>query len=367
MKKHILLTVLLLFSATILTSAQSDMPTLGDLDEGWNLIETDGFCSAGDPYHFFANVSDASDDLLIFFDGGGACWTGQQCNIDIFPNIHEHLADPEVEDDVGGIFDLDNARNPVVDYSMVFIPYCTGDVFVGGGAREYSYPSPDGEVTISVNHTGYTNTQTVLDWVYDNFDTPEHVIVSGSSGGAIGSSFFSGFIAEQYTDVPVLLVADAAGGYGSPNIARTFNAWDTASILPDWEGYEGKDNDNLTFEDFYVASALHADNLTIAQYNAAFDSTQISFQVILGDPLGTLDLSERIFEHYAEIEALAGIELFTYTAGGDTHTILPTDRVYTYTVEGVRFIDWFTALINGDDAGDVSCTNDDLGCDVAPD
>lgn len=368
MKRYLLLIVLLLFSAVIITSAQSDLPSAGDLEDGWNVIETGGFCSAGTPYQFYARTSEASDNLLVYFNGGGACWFGQACDLEAEPNIHTPFADADSNNpNFGdGIFAMDNEENPFSDYDMVFVPYCTGDVFVGGGEQEYTYTNEDDEeVTITTYHNGFENTSTVLNWTYENFDAPESVLVAGSSAGAIGSSFHSGFIAENYSDVAVTLMADAAGGYNSPNAFAVMNAWRTMEILPDWEEYADASAETLTFEDFYIASANHNDNLTISQYNTAHDQVQIDFTAALGEELETINLPERILNHYVEIESAVDA-FYSYTPGGSVHTILRSPHFYTYDVEGVRFVDWLAELVTTGAVEDVSCVDELEGCTIPP-
>jgi hypothetical protein len=38
----------------------------------------------------------------------------------------------------GGILDFDRADNPFADYSFVYVPWCTGDLYLGDITREYS-------------------------------------------------------------------------------------------------------------------------------------------------------------------------------------------------------------------------------------
>ncbi|MEZ5488719.1 MAG: pectin acetylesterase-family hydrolase [Gammaproteobacteria bacterium] len=367
MKKAVLFLVGMIFCSAL--AAQSNLPSVADLDDGWTAIPTGGLCSAGTPYQFYANPSASSDNLLIYFNGGGACWFGQACDLNSQPNVHSPFADMDANNPAlgHGIFAEDATDNPFRDYDMVFLPYCTGDVFVGAGERFYSYTNAEGgEVTINTYHNGYLNSTTVLDWIYQNFDAPERVVIGGSSAGAIGSSFYAGFVAEHYADTPVVLIADAAGGYNSPDLPNTFNAWDTAAILPDWPDYAGKTNDTLTFEDFYIASARHSPNLTIAQYNAAEDAVQYNFSYLIGDPPGSFSLAQRILNHYVEIESAVD-SLHSYTAGGTVHTILRSPLFYSYEVEGVRFVDWVDDLINGRPVRDISCVNEADGCAMAPD
>ncbi len=359
------LLLVLPFTASV-TLAAGDLPSVKSLGDSWNAIDTDGVCSTGTPYKFFVRPVPSSQKLMMFFNGGGACWFGQQCDLNAKPTTHTPFADmdqnnPEKKD---GIFKLDHEGNPFSDYNIVFLPYCTGDVHIGGGAKTYIYTNDTGaEVTVEVQHSGFSNSMTVLDWTFENFSTPENVVVAGDSAGAVGASFYAGIVAEKYTSAPVVLLADAAGGYNSKNLPKTFESWDTASILPKWPMYEGETNETLTFEDFYIAGANHATNLTIAQYNAANDETQKNFTLLLGDAPDSFSIPQRILHHYAEIEDAVST-FYTYTASGSTHTILGTPNFYTYEVEGVKFSDWLTGLVAGEKVGDVSCVDDVRGCFV---
>ncbi len=363
-----ILVFIILVTSTAWATAQSGLPSLSSLDQGWNTIETDGVCSAGTPYQFYVRPSAQNSDVLVFFNGGGACWFGEACDLNAQPNVHSPFADMEQNNPAfgDGIFDYDNPANPFADYTAVFVPYCNGDVHIGGGEQTYTYENQEGEeVTVTAYHNGYENSQTVLEWVYGNFSAPDKVVVSGSSAGAIGGSFFSGLVAEHYSQVPIVLIADAAGGYGTPNLPVVHEAWNTASILPSWEEYAGESNQSITFEDFYIASANHNPNLTIAQYNAAEDAVQKSFTYLIGDPPGTFSLPQRILNNYQKIESAVD-NFYSYTAGGDTHTIMRSDYFYSYEVEGIRFVDWVAALINGEAVADVSCVNLSEGCADAP-
>lgn len=346
----------------------AQLPSVDELERDWNTIHTDGVCSSGTPYQFYAKPSNSSAELLIYFNGGGGCWFGQACDLNSEPNIHTPFAEMPGNNPANakGIFDFEATANPFADYDIVVLPYCTGDVHIGGGEREYNYTTPGGErVSVTTQHKGYDNSQEVMDWVYQNFPSPERIVVSGSSAGAIGASFFAGGIAENYSDVDTVLIADAAGGYASPGISAAMSAWDVASVLPDWDEYQGKDNSNLTFEDFYIASANHNPNLRIAQYNTAEDAVQINFTQVMGDDPANFSLPQRLFNNYLVIES--GVDEFhSYTAGGDVHTIMLSPLFYEYEVEGVGFHDWVAQLVSGADVADISCTREERGCSHAP-
>ena len=365
MKSFVIALFLLL---PLAASAQTNLPAVDSFDDGWNTLETDGLCSAGTPFQFYAKTSDASNNLLIFFNGGGACWFGQSCDLSSEPNIHSPFADMDANNPnlATGIFDFENTENPFADYDMVFIPYCTGDVHIGSGERNYSYQNAAGdEVNYTAHHNGFENSMTSLNWIFDNFTAVDNVVVAGSSAGAIGGSFYSGIVAEHYPSSPVVLIADAAGGYRTSKLPVTHKAWDTAAILPDWEEYEGETNETLTFEDFYIASANHNPNLRLAQYNAAEDGVQKNFTYVIGDAPGSFSLPLRMLTSYQEIEDSTD-EFYSYTAGGDVHTILRSDIFYEYEVEDTRFVDWVKDLVDGKQVADISCVDDAAGCNEAP-
>ena len=85
-------------------------PTLNDLDEGWNMLFPGGdtVCSNGNEYAFFVRPGDPKQ-LLIYFQGGGACWYGEICDVTERPT-YDPLVD--VSDspalNPAGIFDLEN-------------------------------------------------------------------------------------------------------------------------------------------------------------------------------------------------------------------------------------------------------------------
>lgn len=362
------LAIALLLMLPIIASAQTSLPSIDTLEDGWNTLETDGQCSAGTPFQFYAKSSNASNNLLIFFNGGGACWFGQACDLSSEPNIHSPFADMDANNPSlsEGIFDFENTENPFAAYDMVFIPYCTGDVHIGSGEKNYTYQNASGtEVSYTAHHNGFENSMESLNWIYDNFTTVDNVVVAGSSAGAIGASFYSGLIAGHYSSAPVVLLADAAGGYRTSLLPVTLNAWDTAAILPDWDEYAGQTNDSLSFEDFYIASKNHNANLRLAQYNAAEDEVQKSFTHVIGDAPGSFSLPLRILSNYQEIEG-ATDEFFSYTAGGPVHTILRSNIFYEYEVEDTRFVDWVQDLIDGKQVQDISCVDDAAGCVEAP-
>ena len=145
-------------------------------------------CARDSAFAFFVH-SGRSRHLAIYFEGGGACWNAGNCDLEGRPTFDPQVDARDHPSRAGGILDLSDPRNPIRDFSIVFVPYCTGDVFLGSRTATYTVPAaPDApERSYRIRHRGSTNTDFVLDWVFAHFPEPDLVFVTGSSAGAIAT------------------------------------------------------------------------------------------------------------------------------------------------------------------------------------
>ena len=86
----------------------------------------------------------SSDRLVIYFEGGGACFDAATCLLnDGFSNFNAPQFTAWANTlGGGGMFDADAADNPVADWNFVYVPYCTNDVHAGD--REDFAAGPEG-------------------------------------------------------------------------------------------------------------------------------------------------------------------------------------------------------------------------------
>lgn len=152
----------------------------------WETISPGGNtqCSDGSDYQFHVKPGNPNK-LLVFLNGGGACWNAQTCDISskrpaYVPRVDLSHNDPNHH---SGIFELSNPSNPAKDWTMVFVPYCTGDVHLGSSTQQYK---TERGREFTINHFGAINSQAVLDWIADNL-SPSQVLVSGASAGALAA------------------------------------------------------------------------------------------------------------------------------------------------------------------------------------
>lgn len=182
----------------------------GELDAGgfvppsygrWEKFEPQGaVCADGSQYKIFINFSRTSQDVVFFFEGGGACWDYASCTgtgirsaanrnglSDTHATAHATFGSFSVPVDV--VYPLLNADarvNPMSDWNKVFVPYCTGDVFAGD--TTVTYADPDGVApSVEFNHRGHDNLLKSVAMLSTMFETIPRMFVSGCSAGGAGA------------------------------------------------------------------------------------------------------------------------------------------------------------------------------------
>ena len=333
------------------TTTTTEPATTGE----WVVHDADGcVCADGSDYQYLTWAGDP-DKVVIFLQGGGACFTAETCEIGgpAQSFSHDIVADLEAARSGGfrrGLFDFDNPENPVGDWSVIYLPYCTGDVFLGTRAHTYS-----DEVTIS--HTGNLNARKGVEHLLANHPGATHVFVTGSSAGAVPAPLVAGLVAEQYPDADVAALGDGAGGYGANPVVMGFlNAqWGIADGIPDWSVADGIDVTTLGAPDNYILAVNQFDNLRVARFDDAYDSVQAGFASLFSLSGGGTVL-DVVLESEAYIEQ-AGIDLPVFIAAGNDHTTMLAEDFYELEEGGVRWVDWLTDFITGEPLDDVKCTD----------
>ena len=322
---------------------------LNSLSKGWNRIPgRDGTGCAQDSTFAFRVRPGLPDKVMIFLNGGGACWRTQDCDPKGKPTYTMKVDSANDVSVRSGLLDVANDANPVRDYTIIFVPYCTGDVHLG--TRQVDYEVKGSDKTISIRHGGGANLEAVLDWVFTNVRNPRTVFVAGVSAGAIPSPVVAEKVSRHYPRARVVQLGDGAGGYHTAAVSGILADWGAADYLADDPAFRAIDSASITFERMYTAAARAAPRVHFAQVNTTDDATQVFFLSMLG--VKNTPLVKQLAAAYEEIHQ-AVPSFRSYTAPGKAHTILRSNAVYTTTVDGVAFKDWLTALVNGEEVNDV--------------
>ena len=93
--------------------------------------------------------------------------------------------------------------------------------------------------------------------------------------------------------------------------------------------------------------------IVFARHDYAYVENQEYRLPLAGIPVR--DLLSLIDANETRIED-AGVELLSYIAPGNEHTVLSDAGFYTETVNGERLVDWMTRLIERRSVADVHCT-----------
>lgn len=323
---------------------------------GWREIpvEEDAACSQGTPFRFMVHPGSATH-LFIYFQGGGACWSGENCDVRGEPTYDPLFNDEDHPARLSGIFELGRPENPLRDFTGVFVPYCTGDVHLGDRRVTYRVASDNATAPsreLDVRHYGYRNAQAVLEWIYANVPTPELIFVTGGSAGAIPSPFIAARVQDRYPAARVVQLGDGAGGYRVSDLGWILSQWGVIGVVRGFPEFEAYDSASLNYEALYIASARARPRITFAQVNTAQDEVQLRFLRLLG--VDRPDLPRLLEANYADIRrAVPGFR--TFTAPGTRHTILGRPEFYTLEVQGVRLRDWVADLLAGKPVEDVGC------------
>jgi len=322
-------------------------PTTAAAPAGFRKIVPGGDCqcSDGSEFSFYVREADPTK-VVLFFQGGGACFSAETCaGADATSKLTTGPADNP--NDADGIFDLSDERNPLADHSFVYVPYCTGDVHLGDNTQEYS---PE----VTIQHKGFVNGTAALDHLVATFPDAEELLVTGESAGSIPSPLFAGLASDELPDAEITVLGDGSGAYEDvPAVnAGIGSLWGTTNATPDWPETEGLTPEEWSIPGLYIYSGAHDPDIVFARHDYAYDGVQAAFGAATGstDP----DLLISIDGNEEQIEA-TGVDLLSYVAPGSGHTTLSQDNFYRERVQGVRFVDWVTSLVNGEPVEDVHC------------
>ena len=344
------------------STVSTETPDITALGDDWTSFSPAGAttCSDGSAYKFFARKGNPKK-LMVYLQGGGACWFRQNCDPEMQPTYTMNIPETFKPFDFGA-FSQSNEDNPFRDYSIVYAPYCTGDVHLGARNTTYA-PTTETQEPLTIHHQGRANMQAVLDWTYSNVPSAEQIFVTGSSAGAIPSPYYASVIADAYPNAKVAQLGDAAGGYRRINDdARPDEQWGTFDFINQTKGFENLEKEGFNYEQIYITAALAHPEITFAEYDAAEDEVQKRFLALSGSK--GVKLLDALNANHADINA-AVPNFRSFITGGTTHTILQRPEFYAYGAKEHSLVDWVADLADFKSVHNVSCgTPDDCQFDT---
>ncbi len=201
----------------------------------------DAFCANGSNTGIGVNLHANATRLLIYLEGGGACWDENTCYVaPTAANIASGYGSAQFAADAGsgglltgagGYFDRSSAGNPFKDYSYVYVPYCTGDVHAGSNTVQYG--------THTTRHVGFDNMSAYLQRLVPTVPGVQRVVIAGSSAGGFGAAFNLWQTQQAFGNVRVDLIDDSGAPMPQDVVLQGTDAevlwrqnWNLAATLP---------------------------------------------------------------------------------------------------------------------------------------
>lgn len=175
------------------------------LPAGWEWqAEPASTCNDGSPTGFGLSAG-TSNDLLIFFLGGGACWDYETCIAHptalLGPFGEDALASTLAGAVPNGVLDRIPIQNPFRRHNIAVIPYCTGDAQAGKIDSTYG-----GRL---FRHQGRHNLQLYVDRLAAQYPAPRTLTVAGVSGGALSATLAYDFLRAHWPSAQGYLISDS--------------------------------------------------------------------------------------------------------------------------------------------------------------
>lgn len=310
----------------------------------WTWVDfPDSTCDDGTPTGIGINPG-TSDNVLIFLNGGGACWDYSTCFVlntaahGPFGRDQFTLAQGRI---AGSILDRNLAGNPFRDWSLVSVPYCTGDVHAGDNVVQYG----DGNGTIRpYQHRGRANMTAFLTRLGATFKNPRKLVFSGSSAGGYGAGFNYALARRYWTTGAMYLLDDS----GPPLIGPAIPPF----LVEQWE------------ESWRFAPAVTplcgagcTDDLSqlLVGLGGRFPQDRAALLSSTRDRVIRTFLLRNADQFEIDVNALATQvldplpRLRYFYVGGERHTMLGTPTTFT-SPDGVALLDWLTQMVTDDPA-----------------
>jgi hypothetical protein len=283
-------------------------------------------CLDGSTYNM-ATRDTGSDSLLIFLEGGGACWS-EFCQ-----------ATPAAGTGIStaGILDQTRANNPTRGWNQVYVPYCDGSLHAGDRDSD-----SDGDGTVDRFQRGLHNLSAALDVSARTFPNPSRIVLAGNSGGGFGTIFALPLVRYLYPDARIDIINDSGLGVGSPGnpdfLRLLLDDWNLQAFIPaSCDNCIGEDG-HLT--DFLIWQLEQDETLRLSLLSYTQDTVLADVFLGIGGPA----FEAALLQEMAQQEEAHPDRTRSFITSGNSHTYLQIepDRA----IDGVGLMEWLGFMLD---------------------
>ncbi|MGD8825982.1 MAG: pectin acetylesterase-family hydrolase [Myxococcales bacterium] len=331
-------------------------------------------CGDGSPFAFQfrpAPEGEPVENVIIAMQGGGVCVgiLGGDCQAryESSPGLFEAMDD---QPETTGIMSSDPAISPFANWTKVYLPYCTQDVFVGGGVTNVF---GEGEAAVTVERYGAVNVRAALRYVRDaiwkELDAQSaegyrpdrmQVYFGGFSAGAFGTLYNYHYLLddlqwERTTAFPDAALAidngaDLVGIVGLGNILITGapenGGWQARDFLPPY-CFTGQCAAGPRLLEVTSPRLKEVPAQRLMILSNQWDQTQVETTYFAN----TETWINAMRQSYCDTQGLPGVHYFLPAIPESVHVISTDDsRFTTRAVDGQTMRQWFAGALSDPDA-----------------
>ena len=324
-------------------------PPITAPDNQWTWVPfPEAKCRNGSETGIAINPNSSSSEVMIFLEGGGACYNGITCAQNPSSFGQSSFNSWQSNGGTRGVFDRTQASNPVRDWNYVYVPYCTGDVHAGN--------NPGGNPGLGPQqYVGYRNIGLYLQRIVPTFPSATRVLLTGVSAGGFGAAANYDRVSIAFGTIPVHMLDDSG-----PPMSDTYI---TGCLQDNWRQLWGFDSTLLADcgsacpnnDDYVLDFVKYLANKYSNRRLGLIESTQDTvIRFFYGFGLSNcnnfLPMSGSMFEQglldgKSQLGGFSAFHSFLFT--GNDHTSLGGNSLYSRTSQGTALVDWFDDFLNG--------------------
>lgn len=331
------------------------------------------FSDSGD--YAFQVWPGASDKLMVYFQGGGACWD----KISTKAGLCSTTASPGGEQGVFCRGDCTD-NNSFEDYTIVHVLYCSGDAHIGQVVRDYN-----DDKGVSVSQMGANNVQATLDWIKSQdgfFERFQSLVLMGCSAGSLGVQAWAHEVmlqlGEAYGFDAAAVVPDSYAGVFPPDSQSQtiidFGACDVSALDNAPELRDSCKAGTITLQEMTEYALENNPSTPFAFLNSKVDEVQISYYIAIAatmrndtdfiQPEEYFHQVNEIFEGYSKYD-----NVVEFLVQSDQHCYTNNAHYWTADTSSERggnagdptMIDWTSSLPLGEgEEISTECKGDDI-------
>jgi hypothetical protein len=310
-------------------------------------------CGKGGQYAFWLRLAPSGsplDRVITDMQGGGVCLDQTQCAgtpANLFTATDEGTPG-------GGYLDTSPSVNPFSDWTMLFMPYCTQDVHIGGGLSSVFSPS------LTVHRFGAINVRAALRYLRDvlwaamEAEDPDGwspdqltVFFAGESAGAFGVLYNYHYALDDLRWVNTMAVPDSGlaldnGGLGVAVLGSLITTetnplgWGTKPYQPPY----CLASNCAVGPILQMASPPRLEGTPFQRFlnlSNQVDDTQVTTTLFPNAPA----FINTLRTNYCALKDAPGIHFFHPASSTSIHTMLRSNTLFTtLTAGGVTLRDW---------------------------